>query len=181
MSTTSERYSLVAIFLHWTIAALILFLLFPGEDLIKVPRGASMASWQPTAHASFGILVLILSLTRIAWKLTHKAPDLPLGMPRWQVIATHAVHGLFYVLIIVMPLTGWLALSPYGAERLDAEAVTFFKLFSLYSMPNLGEWTGSAHELSGKLMQLLLLLHVGAALKHQFWDRDGLLRRMSPF
>jgi cytochrome b561 len=181
MTTTSERYTRVAIYLHWVIAALIIFLLFPGEDLIKVPRGGSMADWQPTAHASFGIVVLILSVIRIAWKLGHTSPPLPAGMPRWQEIATHSVHGLFYVLMIVLPLSGWLALSPYGAERLNAEAVTFFKLFSLYSMPDLGGWTGEAHEIAGKITIVLLILHVVAALKHQFWDRDGLLKRMNPF
>jgi cytochrome b561 len=101
-------------------------------------------------------------------------------MPAWQVTASHALHALFYALMIGMPLSGMLALSAYGAERLNPEAVSFFKLFSLYLMPNLGEWTGEMHELASKLMQILLIVHVAAALKHQFWDKDGLLKRMSP-
>jgi cytochrome b561 len=181
MTSKTERYNRTAIWIHWIVAILIIFLLFPGEEFIQVPRGNSMAAWQPTAHASLGISVLLLSLFRIYWRLTHTAPALPVGMPRWQVLASHASHGLFYVLMIGLPLTGWLALQPYGAVRLDAEAVSFFRLFSLYGgLPNLGGWTMDAHEILGKVTIALLVLHVVAALKHQFWDKDGLLRRMSP-
>ena len=94
--------------------------------------------------------------------------------------ATHAVHGAFYVLMVLIPIVGLLALVPYGAARLDVEQVTFFKLFSVAFMPNLGEWTGEAHELLVKVAQVLVLLHVAAALKHQFWDKDNLMSRMRP-
>lgn len=174
----SAKYTNVAIALHWIIAVLVLFLLFPGEDLIKVHRGESLAGWGPTAHASLGILVLILSLVRIVWRISHPAPQLP-PMPTWQVKATAALHGMLYVLTILIPLFGWMALAPYGAERIDTQAITFFKLLPLDLWPNLGEWTGEFHELTGNLAMLLIALHVLAALKHQFIDKDGLIRRMT--
>jgi cytochrome b561 len=178
--TQSDRYTQTAIWLHWIIAILILFLLFPGEDLIRTSPGSELSGWQPTLHASLGMLVLVFSVLRLVWRVANPPPPLPVAMPAWQIRVSHVMHWTFYALMIFMPLTGWLALSPYGAERVSPEAVTFFNLFSLYLMPDLGEWTGEAHELSGKLMQLLLVLHVLAALKHQFWDKDGMLRRMSP-
>lgn len=178
MAASPEKYTKVAIGLHWVLAVLILFMLFPGEELIEVERGASVSGWQPTAHASIGLLVLILSVARIAWRLGHTAPPLPATMPLWQVKATSAVHGLLYLLMIGIPLSGWLALAPWGAERLDPEAITFFKLVSLNMWPNLGVWTGEMHEMGGTLAKLLIALHVLAALKHQFIDKDGLMRRM---
>lgn len=172
------RYNTVSIILHWLLALLILFLLFPGEELIEVERGQSAADWGPTAHASLGMLVLLLSLVRILWRLMHKAPPLSAAMPVWQVKATAAIHGLLYLLMLAIPLTGWLALAPWGAERLDANTISFFKLLPLNVMPDLGEWTAEVHEIAGKLAQILIAIHVLAALKHQFIDKDGLMRRM---
>jgi cytochrome b561 len=173
----STKYTKVAIALHWVIAILVLFLLFPGEELIEVERGQSLADWGPTAHASLGMLVLILTVVRIAWRLMHAAPPLP-PMPAWQVKATAALHGLLYVLMLAIPLFGWMALAPFGAERLDPQAVTFFRLFPLDVWPNLGGWTAEMHEIGGTLAKILVILHVLAALKHQFIDKDGLMRRM---
>jgi cytochrome b561 len=181
MTTSTLRYTSTAIWLHWIIAILIVFLLFPGHELIEVQRGGDLSGWQPSAHASLGLLVLLLSAVRIFWRVMHKAPPLPGHMPRLQVVASHALHGLFYVLMLALPLTGLMALQSFGADRLNPEAVSFFKLFSLYGLPDLGEWTSEAHDVAGNATKLLLALHVAAALKHQFWDRDGLLKRMSPF
>jgi cytochrome b561 len=178
MSASPEKYNKVAIALHWVLAVLILFLLFPGHELIEVERGGSAADWGPTAHASLGMLVLILSLVRIAWRIANPAPPLPATMPVWQVKATAAVHGLLYLLMIGIPLAGWLALAPWGAERLDADAVSFFKLVPLNILPNLGEWTSEMHEIAGTLAKILIAIHVLAALKHQFVDKDALMRRM---
>ena len=178
VTTASAKYSRVAIALHWVLAILILFLLFPGEELIEVERGQSVAGWGPTAHASLGILVLLLSILRIVWRVNHSAPPLPASMPIWQVKATATIHGLLYLLMLGIPLAGWLALAPWAAERLDPQAVTFFQLMPLNIWPNIGEWTGELHEIGGTLAQILIAIHVLAALKHQFIDKDGLMRRM---
>jgi cytochrome b561 len=180
---TADRYTTTAIWLHWITAAIMIFMLFLSEDLIRMPRGAAIGplDWGPTAHGSFGFLVLLLALARLFWRMGHKPPpDVP--MPRWQQIASHATHHLFYVLMIAIPLFGLLALAPYAVEHSGADTnVVFFNMFSLAFMPNLGEWTGEVHELLGKLAQILVIIHVIAALKHQFWDKDGLLARMRPF
>jgi cytochrome b561 len=90
------------------------------------------------------------------------------------------MHGAFYVLMIAIPILGLMALIPFGLEHSDVDKVTFFKLLPLAFMPNFGEWTAEAHEIASNIAKILVILHVLAALKHQFWNRDGLLKRMSP-
>ena len=183
MSTQTTRYTKPAIWLHWIIAVLMLFMLFQqffGDNLIRVPVGGSLAGWRPSAHASIGITILLLGLARLCWRLGHPPPALPTTMPRWQVFASQATHWTFYALMIALPVTGMLAIVPYGAERLNVEDVTFFNLFPVAFMPNLGSWTGAAHELLTQVAKVLVIVHIVAALKHQFWDKDGLLGRMRP-
>jgi cytochrome b561 len=176
----SQRYNRTAIILHWVMAALMIFMLFLSEDLIRVPRGGSMADWGPSAHASFGILVLLFVVVRLLWRIGRQPPS-PLPMPRWQAIASHATHYGLYALMVLIPIFGLLAIVPYGADRLDLDQVTFFKLFPVAFLPNLGGWTMDAHEILGNAAIALIALHVIGALKHQFWDKDKLLQRMNPF
>jgi cytochrome b561 len=176
----STRYSRTAIVLHWIMAANMIFMLFFSEDLIRVPRGQSLGGWEPTTHASWGLMVLFLVAARLLWRIGHKPPPPPV-MPRWQAIASHATHHSLYMLMILIPIFGLLALIPYGAERTDVDKVVFFNLFPVAFMPNLGGWTMEAHEILGNIAKLLIILHVIAALKHQFWDKDKLLQRMNPF
>ena len=180
MNTQIQRYSKIAIWLHWIVAILMIGMLVIGEDFIRVPRGASLAGWQPSAHASFGILILLLALARLFWKLRNPAPALPSTMAHWETIASHATHWMFYALMIAIPVAGLLAIVPYGAARLDVDKVTFFQLFPVAFMPNLGDWTMEAHEILSTVAEALVIVHVAAALKHQFWDKDGLLSRMRP-
>jgi cytochrome b561 len=180
MSETSLRYTKTAVWLHWITAALMIFMLFWGEELMEVPRGQSLANWQPSAHATIGILILLLAIARLLWQAGHPAPPLPESTARWEDIASRLMHGAFYVLMIAIPVLGLMALVPFGLEHIDVDQVMFFKLFPLAIMPNLGEWTAEAHEIASNIAKILVILHVLAALKHQFWDRDGLLMRMSP-
>jgi cytochrome b561 len=180
MDKTVARYTKIAIWLHWITALLMIFMLFFGEDFIRVPRGVSLGGWQPTAHASWGIVILLLVVMRLLWRIGHKPPALPVTTPKWQALTSHITHMTFYGLMIAIPIFGLLALIPYGAERTDVDQVVFFNLFSLAFMPNLGRWTMDAHELLGDVAKILVVVHVAAALKHQFWDKDGLLSRMRP-
>jgi cytochrome b561 len=180
MTAQVSRYTKPAIWLHWIIAVIMIFMLCFGEDLIRVPRGGSLGGWQPTAHASWGVVILLLAVARLLWRFTHKPPALPASVPTWQATASHLTHYAFYALMIAIPIFGLLALIPYGAARSDVDQVVFFNLFSLAFMPNLGDWTMNAHELLGDAAKILVIVHVAAALKHQFWDKDGLLSRMRP-
>ncbi len=179
MPAPVTRYTRVASLLHWIMAALMIFMLFFSEDLIKVPRGSSLADWGPSAHASFGILVLLLVIVRLLWRMGNPPPpDLPMSRP--QQIASHAIHHSLYALMVLIPIFGLLAIVPYGEARVDVDQVTFFKLFPVAFLPNIGGWTGEVHEILGKIADGLVILHVLGALKHQFWDKDGIMQRISP-
>jgi cytochrome b561 len=176
-----NRYNTVAIVLHWMIALLIIGLIVFGLLMTQewVPNRFVIYQW----HKSIGIAVLVLSVMRLFWRLTHKPPALPTTMPKWQHLASHATHGLFYGLMIVMPLLGWAMVS---ASELPIPTV-LFGLIPLPDMPGVPEADVVAsrfrllHEIGAKLFIALIVLHIGAALKHHFKDRDDVLRRMAPW
>jgi len=184
MSTSvqrTSRYTTVAIVLHWTIALLIIGLIVFGLLMTQewVPNRFVIYQW----HKSIGITVLALSLLRLIWRLTHKPPALPTIMPKWQHFASHATHWLFYGLMIAMPLLGWAMVS---ASELPIPTV-LFGFIPLPDMPGVPEADAVAgrfqllHEIGAKLFIALIVLHIGAALKHHFKDRDDVLRRMAPW
>lgn len=179
MNDTNTRYSTIAIWLHWTIFALIAANVVVGgwaEDA----EGAEKASYFAT-HMSIGITVLLLSLVRLAWRLGHRWPALPAAMPAWERVLARTTHVVFYVLMIGIPLLGWAAVSAFGGQ--------VGPLFGVIPWPNLpigegralGSALGGAHGLMVKALYVVLALHVAGALKHQFVDRDHVLARMLPF
>ncbi|GHA98591.1 hypothetical protein GCM10009069_21890 [Algimonas arctica] len=180
-ASTVNRYTTVAIVLHWAIALMIIGLILFGLLMTQewVPNRFAIYQW----HKSIGITVLILSALRLMWRLTHRPPALPASMPLWQRNASHATHGLFYALMIVMPLLGWAMVS---ASELPIPTV-LYGLVGLPDMPGVPESEAVEgrfrllHEIGAKLFIALIVLHVGAALKHHFKDKDDVLRRMIPW
>jgi cytochrome b561 len=175
-ATAVLRYDHVAMALHWLIALLMIPMLFFGEELMEEEAASG---WLPSLHVSIGVAVLALSLIRLAWRLLNPPPPLPSGMAGWEIAASKATHLLFYVLMIGIPFTGWLALPDFIAEHPPFADITAFG-WALPPAPNLAVPSGEIHEIGGKLGIALLALHVIAALKHQFWNRDGALLRMLP-
>jgi len=106
----AERYSRVAIALHWTLALLIVLQVVLGWWMNEwVPDHSPMQKAIEGVHISVGLTVLILVLARIAWRLTHRPPPLPAGIPGWERMLAGAGHTLFYILMLALPLTGWAA------------------------------------------------------------------------
>jgi cytochrome b561 len=173
------RYDAVAMSLHWFIAVLLIFMLFFGEDLMK-GRGAGGA-FGPSLHVSIGSAILILSVFRLAWRLINSPPAYPASMAPWERMASTATHLLFYALLIGMPLTGWLATPKFLSEKGAMMGLTIFGAFPLPGAPNLGLPMKAIHELGSNFGIALLALHVLAALKHHFINRDGVFHRMLPF
>lgn len=188
-STLSPRYTRVAVILHWLIALAIIGLLAAGKWMVgavEEPETRNIAFKVYQLHKSLGVTVLLLTLLRLGWRLLHKAPPLPAGMPAWQVRAAKASHHLFYVLMLAAPLTGWamVSASPLGFPTI---------VFGLFEWPHIAPLTrledkaGAAellsevHEQVAHVMILLIVLHIAAALKHHYVDRDGLLGRMIPW
>lgn len=163
--------------LHWLIALLIVLnfiAVWVSEDMPRPERMQIMAN-----HKSIGLTVLILTILRIVWRVTHRPPPFQRSLQPWERGLAHTVHTLFYIAMIGIPLTGWAMVSGGGPV----------KVFGLFSMPALPVPTDEAssttfftvHEKLGWLMLALLALHVLGALKHQFVDRDATLGRMIPF
>jgi len=180
MSISAQRYTTVAIILHWVTAVLIIYMLWFGEALIKDQRWLTppVPPSNPGLHASLGLLILILTVARIGWRLMNQPPaDVP--MPAWQITASHALHWAFYAVLFLIPLSGLAELGKFIAGKHPEYAtLTFFGLFPMphYSMP----WFGSLHGLLTNLAWALLAVHVIAALKHQFIDKDNIIGRMLP-
>jgi cytochrome b561 len=172
------KYSKVAILFHWLIALLVIanyVLASMAEDL---PRAAQAAYMSP--HKALGVSILVFTVLRLLWRLFNKPPPLPEELPRWQSALGQTVHVLFYFLIIMVPLSGWVMASAHP----QAPPISFFGLFDI-TMPigkeeAIAGMGHDAHEVLTKPLFLLILLHILAALKHQFIDRLPFIQRMWP-
>jgi cytochrome b561 len=171
------KYDKVAVLLHWIIAALMIYMVVFGEDLMnRYAANASGATW----HASIGISILLLSVLRLLWRLANPPPPLPATMKPWEVKSSHAMHWLFYVMMIGLPLTGLLSFDERVFHIPMMGDATLFGLFPVPRPVLVQGWNwGGLHSLLSKVMYPLIGLHVLAALKHQFIDKDGLLKRMT--
>ena len=186
MAMAHNRYSTVAIILHWVIAGLILFNLYLALQFDGLRGLAKFNAFQ--LHKSVGLTVLMLSLARLAWRLTHRPPPLPAEMPRWEKFGAQAAHWVLYGLMIGIPLTGWVVVSasPTNLPTVIFKTMPWPHLGFIHdlSMPlrrSLEDQVEQVHMLLGFSMGFLIILHVAAALKHQFWNRDEVLSHMLPF
>lgn len=169
----AARYNALARALHWALAVLILFNLATG-----LFGDALESVWEAMpAHKATGLLILLLSLVRIGWRLRWRTPAYPAGFkPAFRTFAA-ATHGLFYILMLVLPVTGWI-FSSAGRYPLS-----FYGLFPIPRLPFTKDMpvTGAAHEgheVLGYVFAALVVLHIGAALYHHLALKDGTLRRM---
>lgn len=173
--TQGERYSFVAILFHWVIAALVIVNLIIGIGHEQIP---ALRAGMP-GHKAIGLTVLVLTLARLAWRLTHRTPALPATVPALERRVAHAVQYTFYALLVLMPLSGWIMVSGPDHRR----PLTWFGAFDIPYL-SLGatasERAANAHGLLGWLMLALVLLHVAGALRHHFILRDATLARMAP-
>jgi cytochrome b561 len=179
------RYSLLAILLHWAIAALVVLNIWQGLAYERAQGLAQFTLLQ--AHKSVGITILLLTLARLGWRLLCPPPPFPAPMRHWQRRAALCAHWGFYLLLLGLPLTGWVMVSasPTGIRTILYGAVPWPHLGFVANLPlqtRKGIEAGfvAAHARLVTLLYLLLALHIGAALKHQFWDRDGMLLRILP-
>ncbi|MET0363738.1 MAG: cytochrome b [Sphingobium sp.] len=180
-----SRYSTVAIVLHWTIALLILANLAIGWRMGFLKGLAQFEIFQ--LHKSVGITVLLLSILRLGWRLTHRPPALPPGMAAWERFAAQVTHWAFYGLMIGLPLTGWImvSVSPYNIPTLLWKTVPWPHIGFLHDLPVAQKTAidgagATVHTIFAFGCAALIALHVAAALKHQFLSRDDLLSRMIP-
>jgi cytochrome b561 len=175
---TSTRYTRTAIALHWLIALLLIVLFAVGiymHDLPLSPQKLKIYSWHKWAGVSLFLLVLI----RLAWRIGHRPPALPESLPGWQKLAAHGLHFLLYLLMIAIPLSGWLMSSAKGFQTV---------WFGLLPLPDLigkdkelGKILEEVHSILNFGLLTLVVAHAAAALKHHFIEKDDILSRMLPF
>ncbi|MDD3352262.1 cytochrome b [Zoogloea sp.] len=177
MPAPSPRYTGPAMAAHWIMAVLILVAFPLGvymQDLPLSPDKLKLYSY----HKWIGMTVLLLFLPRLLWRITHRPPA-PLPMPAWQHRIAESTHHLLYLLMVLVPLSGWLMSSAKGFQ------VVYFGVLPIPDLmgkdQGLGDFFLQAHKLLNFALLALVGLHVAGALKHQILDKDGTLRRMLPF
>jgi cytochrome b561 len=170
------RYSGIAVILHWVMAILIFAtwsIAIAIDDMPLSPTRITGLSW----HKWLGITIFFLVVVRLLWRATHPAPQLNLNMPAWQLKVMHLTHIALYLLMFAIPVVGWLMSSAKGYT------VNYFGLFELPDLVEknkaFGHQLKEVHEWLANGLMLLVALHIAAALKHQFINKDGLLSRMS--
>lgn len=178
-----QRYSLFAILLHWITVALLVSIATIGWYMSDLPDGARGQESLFQLHKSLGISVLFLTIARITWRLMNPPPPLPSDLSNWEKLLASSVHVGFYVLLFVIPLSGWV----YVSTATDFQIPTV--LFGLISWPHLpfsansnvetiNAVAESAHSALVWATIVLLVLHVAGAVKHQISGEDGVLHRM---
>ncbi len=174
----TRRYTLTAQALHWVTAALMFAILPIAWVMVNMPREAAGRDGLYDLHKSLGLTVVALVLVRLLWRARHHAPDLERGMPRWERTAAFVSHWLLYLVLIGMPVSGYV-LSAAGGNSVD-----YFGLFTLPGLPKnpalreAGLWL---HVATGQwVVYTLIVLHVLATAWHVAVRRDGVLGRMLP-
>jgi cytochrome b561 len=176
--SASKQYSRTAIGLHWLMAIAIISLFAFGlymHDLPLSPWKLRAYSW----HKWAGVTIFALAIIRLSWRLFNRPPKLPPHMGRTEQFIAHSGHGLLYVLMFVIPLSGWLMSSAKGFQTV---------LFGIFPIPDLlsknkelGDILQTVHWGLNLLLAVIVAGHIAAALKHHFINRDDVLTRMLPY
>lgn len=173
-----QRYTKVAMLLHWLMAVLIVSTFALGVTMVDIPGLTPTKLKYFSWHKWLGITILGLACLRLLWRLTHPAPAYPAGMQQWQQKAASALHLLMYFLIFAVPLSGYFYSLAAGVP------VVYLGIIPLPVLIDANQEWKPVLKLVHYSLNLTLLagfcLHVLAALKHQFVDRDGIFKRILP-
>ncbi|HEX7028994.1 MAG TPA: cytochrome b [Gammaproteobacteria bacterium] len=174
---SSEKYTGVAQLLHWLIALLVVAQFALAWTADALPRDERPAALMLT-HKSIGLTILALAVVRLAWRIMHKPPAFPATMSIIEQWLARLAHWGLYVLILAMPLSGWLMVSAAGRD------VEWFWLFTIPAPMGENEAWGDffheTHEILAWFLFGLAVFHVLIALWRTFMKKDGTLQRMLP-
>lgn len=176
---TVQRYTGVAITLHWLIVFLLIGSFSIGLYMVSLkfsPQKLTLYSY----HKWIGVTIFFLAILRLGWRLTHRPPELPASMPTWQVAASRASHLLLYLFLFAAPLSGWLYSSSAGVPTV-LFGITALQLPDLVGKDReLAQLLKFVHMALNYSLGVLICVHVFAALKHLLLDKDGIMARMLP-
>lgn len=177
MKNPSDRWGPVSQLLHWSIVLLITAIATLGLLMVDMANTPDKVGWY-ALHKSLGLTLLALVLVRLGWRIWAGAP-LPLpGLPRWQARTAALTHAALYLLMLAMPLSGWLFNSAAGYP------LQWFGLLNLPAIAvenrDLRDLAGGLHEAGFWALLALVILHAGAAFYHHLFVQDATLTRMLP-
>jgi cytochrome b561 len=178
LGQSAMRYSRVAMWFHWVIAALIAANLFLG--LYHDDFGDSARSWMMFFHKANGLTVLALSLARLGWRVGHRPPPLDAVLRPWEAMIARATHWAFYALMIALPLTGW-SLSSSSNRPTNYYGIAEIAPLPVPRTDDVHDALEDTHETLGKLMIALILLHLAGAAKHHVGGHRHVVGRMAPW
>ncbi|AXS39341.1 cytochrome b [Breoghania sp. L-A4] len=173
--TQTPAYTATARFLHWLTAACVLSMIPAGLAMLRI-SGGPMQNFLFDFHRSMGVVLFVITVVRLIHRINHRPAPLPAGMPMIQKFAAHAVHTVLYVILLASPIVGWIGTSAFGAP---------IKVFWTVTLPPIvakdkatADLFLGLHQYLGWIMTAAVLMHIGAALYHQFVVRDDLISRM---
>lgn len=177
---TTSTYGVISKILHWTIAILVLvqFYLIYWKHWV-LPEKSPIANFYINGlHKPIGVVVLLLAICAVTWKVNNPKPGYPPNMPSWEKQSAIFVQSLLYLILFAMPISGLIMSTAAGYPP---------NFFGLYQFPQfltkndvMAQFFFDVHEITGYLVIALVVIHVGAALKHHFFERDDVLKRMLP-
>ncbi len=177
-SDVGPRYTLTAQALHWVTAILMFSVLPLAWVMMNMSKQSPYRETTYMFHKSVGLTILALVAVRLAWRARHPAPPLPANLARWEALAARASHWLLYLVLIAMPISGYLFSAFKG------HSTAYFNLFFIPGPPANAYWANVAvwfHAVTGQwLVYALIVLHVGATAWHVAVRRDRVLERMLP-
>ena len=164
--------------LHWLTVVCVLALIPLAWVMTNTKEGTSFSDGLYNWHETLGVIVLLLTGYRIIWRMIDKPPPLPISLARWDRALARSTYGLFYLILLWMPVTGYIAASAAGYT---------LKLFNLIDTPQLigknqklSDLMGFLHVCGQWMVYGLILLHVGGVACHLIWTKTGILGRMLP-
>ena len=187
--TNMRSFGSIAKSLHWTVAILVYYQLGSGIWMSRAIHDSELRAiaWRTYQnHKSVGLTILCLMIIRILWRLKHPPPDHSKWLRAWEVIAARINHWSLYAMLLINPLLGWLMVS---SSPLQLPTVVFSS-FTWPHVPGVTDtpwstwvysWSKSSHQVTGWLLLTMIIIHVIAALKHHFIDKNGILISMLPF
>jgi cytochrome b561 len=175
---TPDRYGTLSIGLHW-LTLLLMAAVYAFVELHELfPKNTPERGFMMRSHFSLGLLVMVLTLARLGLRWTSPVPRIEPPIPRWQAVSSHLLHGLLYLLMVALPLVGWLMINAGGRP------VLFFGMelpVLLGKNEALSKQLKEMHETIGTFGYALIALHAAAALMHHYIMRDNTLTRMLPW
>lgn len=175
LKNTDDRYGILSVLLHWVSLVLVVALFAVGLYMVGLTYYDPLYHELPEWHKLFGLILAFLSVFRILWVFVSRPPAI-LAVAGWQVVAARAAHGLLYLLLLILPITGYLISTAEGSSLTAFEWVLFPGFMEL--SPERADWVGNLHLWAAWCLIGLGSVHGLAALKHHFLDHDSTLTRM---